>query len=269
MTQTQKIIKYCAIAFAVFLIFLIISGIASIIGTIGNVLNDNDVTENITELNLNTKANILEIDLKATNLIIKKGSELKADTNNENITIKRNDNKLVIREKSHLVLNQKNNADLTVFIPDNINFNAVSINGGAGKIKIEELKSENLFLDLGAGNVTIENLLIERKAEIDGGFGNLTINNGQINNLELDLGVGDLSLTSYLTGEAEINTGVGESNINLLGDAESYSIEVDKGIGDIIIDGVKVNDEYVYGKGLNFLDIDGGIGNIKVNFNKN
>ena len=62
MTTTQKVIKYVALAFAIFLTVSIISGILSAVGLIGNVIDGEDavmdemklyeVSENITSGNL-------------------------------------------------------------------------------------------------------------------------------------------------------------------------------------------------------------------------
>lgn len=269
MTQTQRIIKYCAIAFAVFLIFAIISGIASLLGLIGGVFVINNSDEVINELNLNSNANVLDIDLRGTNLIIKTGTELKAETNNEYVTIEKDNNKLIINEKKHNLFNQTNNKDVIVYVPDNYQFDAVSINNGAGNINMENISTLNLYLDLGAGNVTLSNIEATKKAEIDGGAGKLDINNGNLTNLDLDLGVGDVDIYASLLGKIDVDTGVGSTNLNILGSKDDYQIEVDKGIGEITIDGSNVKDEYRYGRGTNKIDIDGGIGNIKVQFQMN
>ena len=101
MTQTQKIIKYIAIAFAIFLIVTIISAILSGIYGLSNALglrNDNKLVINGTTILGIEDDNIiaLDIDVAYTNLIIKKGDTLKAETNNSNITCKQNNQNLQI-----------------------------------------------------------------------------------------------------------------------------------------------------------------------------
>lgn len=94
----------------------------------------------------------------------------------------------------------------------------------------------------------------------------MTIDKLITENLDLDLGVGKITLTSKLTGINEINSGVGETNINLLGIKEDYQIKVDKGIGSIDIDGENILNNTYYGNGTSRVDIDGGIGSINVRF---
>jgi len=268
MTQTQKIIKYCAIALAVFIVISIMAGIASLFGLISNVIVDEPKTTDFKNLNLNKDANVLDISIKATDLNIVVGSELKLETNNEYIKESRNNNRLTITESKHNILANKENKTLTLFVPEDFVFDVVSINNGAGDININILNAKNLFLDLGAGNVNMSNINVNREAEINGGAGDLDIKDSNINNLELDLGVGNVNLTSVLRGESEINTGVGETKINVLGKIEDYELEIDKGIGNVTVDGVSINSEYRYGHGLNHIDIDGGMGNIDVTFQK-
>ena len=70
-----------------------------------------------------------------------------------------------------------------------------------------------------------------------------------------------------MRNRATVDAGVGEVNINLK-NKDSYVICVEKGIGNITIDGVSVGDGSTYGNGNNRVDISGGIGSIKVNFDK-
>ena len=49
---------------------------------------------------------------------------------------------------------------------------------------------------------------------------------------------------------------------------ENYTIDISKGIGTITLDGEKVEDNKKYENGDNFLEINGGIGNINIEFEK-
>ena len=101
MTTAQKIMKYLAIAFAIFLIVSIISlilfGVYALSGVLG--LKDNskiDVSSNMQTVDIGNKENIvnltditsLDIEVKYTNLIIKNGDTFYYETNNDNIIYK-------------------------------------------------------------------------------------------------------------------------------------------------------------------------------------
>lgn len=51
----------------------------------------------------------------------------------------------------------------------------LEIKKGAGKINIQSLKTQGLYLELGAGDVYIENLVVTKEARIDGGVGEIKI----------------------------------------------------------------------------------------------
>ena len=197
------------------------------------------------------------------NISIKTGNKLKIETNNKNINFKQDNNRLHIKEK-HGWFNKTQNSDLIIYVPQNFIFDMVSIESGAGKLNVDQLLTKNLYLDLGAGKVVINNLNTFDNTEIDGGAGSIEINNGKINNLDLDMGVGQLSLNSTLTGNNKIDSGVGVIDLNLNGTINDYKIKIDKGIGAVNLNGEKVKGNTYYGTGSNLVDVDGGIGNINI-----
>lgn len=268
MTSAQKIIKYFAIGFA----FCIIIGIFSLLmfglSEISTYFDNNDtkVMENLKEININTEAvSILEIDVKYANLTIKTGDDLKAETNNKYITINQDGNKIIISDKKRSWFNN-DKSDLIIYIPENLIFDGVSIETGAGKVEIDSLSAKILEFNLGAGKTSINNLIVLGNAEIDGGAGEFTILNGNISNLDLDTGVGKCTLRSELIGNNEIDVGVGELNITLLGNKEDYRVIAEKGIGSIKLENKNIKSEQVYGTGSNNINVSGGVGSININF---
>lgn len=97
MTTAQKVIKYIATAFAVFLIITIMSAILSggyaLLSAFGLIhTNKNIVTEDLKVISSEVKEiSTLKIDLAFTNLDIKTGDKFKVETNNSKITFT-NDN---------------------------------------------------------------------------------------------------------------------------------------------------------------------------------
>lgn len=263
MIAIQKIIKYLAILFAIFIICSIFFGIMSGFNALSLMFNNDDRTlEYLDSIDIKNVEN-LKIDLKSTNLIIKTGEKLRVETNNESIKYIEKNKTLFIEDKTKWYQNNLKQ-DLIIYVPNNLQFNNVWIEHGAGKIEIEELITSNLDLDLGAGKVEINKLTVTKEAEINGGAGEITVNNSNINNLELNVGVGKTTLTSILTGKSEIDAGIGETNLNLIGSLEDYKIYIEKGVGNASINKETMKNETSYGTGLNFVDISGGIGNINI-----
>lgn len=272
MTTAQKVIKYLAIAFAIFLIITITSAILGTLFALSGILGlKKDIEENLnaemTTTNFeNKEISTLNIEIAFTNLTIKTGDLLKAETDNNNIQFKQDNQKLEIKEKNKKWFSNYEEKELILYLPEDIEFKKVKINTGAGKIDIENLNTENLEFELGAGETEIQKLTVSKECEIDGGAGKLSIRESVINDLDLDMGVGEINLTSSLTGKNEINAGVGNLNIDLQGERESYKIQADKGLGAIKIDENEISNGETFGNGENYIEVDGGIGNIDIDF---
>lgn len=266
MSGFQKTIKYLAIAFAIYLTFNIISGIIYGVSFIGS-LYDNDkniITEKLSDLKINSDTLLLDIDVSSSNIIIKKGDTFKAESNNKYISSRQDKNKLYITEKNHNWLNDNNN--LIIYIPADYVMDNVLIDSGAGKVNIEALSTKELYLNLGAGKVSINNLNVLEKTKIDGGAGDIIIDALEVHNLDLNMGIGKLSFNSKLIGKNKIDCGIGKMELFLIGTLDDYEITLDKGLGKATLDEINMKDNNTYGMGINKIDIDGGVGNIDINF---
>lgn len=271
MTSAQKIIKYLALCLAIFLMFLIISSLLGVFYSVSKILDvqkDNEVTmDKMSTVNFKTDdISSLDINLLFTNLIIKQGNNLYVETNNEKVHFDEENNSLKIKEDSRSILSKNNKGDLILYLPENSQFKTVKIQAKAGKIQIENLVTDFLSLELGAGETSIQRLNVSENCKIESGAGKVSLLDGRIKNLDLDLGVGKFELTSSLLGSNKINAGIGSLELNLLGNKKDYLIKADKGIGTIHVDEAVVSDDSTIGTGENTIKIDGGIGNIDVSF---
>lgn len=271
MTSAQKIIKYVAIAFAFLIIVNIIGVIYFSLSTLSSVLgvrHSSDVTKELHEVEINSKSfSSLHLDLFSANLTIKKGNTLRIQTNSKDIFSKEHGNELLIKEKeNHWYLKNKNK-EVVVYLPEN-KFDEITIETGAGKINIDEINTKKIDFDLGAGKVDIKKLNVSEKAEFDGGAGEINILSGSIRNLDLDLGVGKCFLKSTLTGHTKVDAGVGEVELHVIGSEEDYQVKFSKGIGSIRFHGKPIKEDMLYGIGNNYVEIDGGVGSISLDFEK-
>lgn len=267
MTTTQKVIKYCALAFAIAIIaniiVAILFGVSQLSGILG--LTTNTEIKNMEVISpVKTEPTSLEIDLKTAGLEIKTGPEFTIEANSKNIKVQERGTEVKIKETSHNWIKANNQATVQVTIPEDAIFREMKIETGAGKITVDSLTTDELDLDMGAGKVEIKNLTVTREAEIDGGAGKMDILAGIINNLDLDMGVGKCSLTAILTGTNKIEAGVGELNINLLDTKENYRIQLEKGLGSIKLNQEEVKQNVVYGTGRSSIKVKGGIGTVHV-----
>ena len=146
MNTTQKIIKYLAIAFAVFLIVTIISAILTGLYALSNVLglrNDNETIGEMKTIEIEeSQITTLDIDVAFTNLIIKIDDSFKIETNNNNINYNQDNQNIQITEKAHKWFERNYNGDLILYIPETIEFEKVKI---IITSDTEEYISKNIF----------------------------------------------------------------------------------------------------------------------------
>jgi len=271
MTIIQKIIKYFAIALAIFLAVTIIGGILSAVGIIGGFFSGDDLTGEIQKYSASTEVHNLDIVIKAADIYIKEGNAFSIESNLNNLKVEEKNGRLVIQDmtkgKAQLFgSNAFKDATLTLYIPAGTVFDKINLTTGAGRLTVDNFSASTLDFELGAGEVTIGSLIATKSADIEGGAGKIKVSDGAIRNLELEMGVGQLDLASALTGECQMDLGVGETNITLIGNKDDYKLDLEKGLGSISVDGTNISNNSNIGNGTTKIEIHGGVGAINVNF---
>lgn len=271
MTPVQKLIKLIADAIAVGLVVSIIGGIATVllavsgITSIKNEIDEIKSNEEFALYEVGDDVSKISLNLYTASLAIKQGDEFSVYYG-EGFKIKDKKGILYVEDTIKELLNIASSHTVTVTVPDKKSLSKVSINSGSGSIYIEKLICDTLELDLGVGSTEIDYIKVKSKADIDGGVGAMTISDGTISNLDLSVGVGKSDITAKLTGKSEIEAGIGDVKLSLTGGEKLYTLKGETGIGAIRVDGEKLTDDGVTGNGKNIVEIDGGIGTVKIDF---
>ncbi|MBQ9832631.1 MAG: DUF4097 family beta strand repeat protein [Clostridia bacterium] len=269
MKPWQKTIKYLALAFAILLSVSIISGIIGVFASFSFVFGRDDNVGEMQAFDIKSSIDSIEVDIGATELTIKEGNAFKVESNHRHLTVKENNGCLEIIEKKQMFVSYTGKTSLTLYVPANFVFETADITTGSGRVNIQNLSAHRLKLELGAGEVNIERLMANIEADINGGTGKYTVKNGNINNLDMEMGVGEMNLSSRLTGDCSMSYGIGAANIVLFGNESDYSIEIENGIGHATLNGESMQDNVVYGNGKTDIDIEGGIGDLKIKIEQN
>lgn len=272
MTTTQKIIKYLAIAFALFLvisIFSIIFGLSrEIISSINSDKKDSKLLEEYTTISNNVN-NIesFKIDISNDDIEIKEGEKFEVKTNDPDVKFYHENSKVKIKTDKTFSwhLSNSSRGTIIIYLPNEFNITELDLNLGAGKIDIDKIFVETLLMDLGAGTMTAKEINVYEKATINGGAGNINIYSGTINNLNLKLDAGNASIQSDLTGSNTLTTGVGKLNLGLSRSKDNYKFDISKGLGNIILNDFEVSEDILIGDGEAKIKISGAIGNIIIN----
>lgn len=272
MTTTQKIIKYLAIAFALFLvisIFSIIFGLSrEIISSINNDKKESKLLEEYTTISNNVN-NIesFKIDISNDDIEIKEGEKFEVKTNDPDVKFYHENSIVKIKSDKTFSwhLSNSSRGTIIIYLPNEFNISELDLNLGAGKIDIDKIFVETLLMDLGAGTMTAKEINVYEKATINGGAGNINIYSGTINNLNLKLGAGNASIESDLTGSNTLTTGVGKLNLGLSRSKDNYKFDISKGLGNIILNDFDVLEDILIGDGETKIKISGAVGNIIIN----
>lgn len=287
MSSFQKAIKYSAIAFAIVLAIGIISSIVSVVVGVFSFITGgfelgkrNDNTEKFNRRYIYEDVRSLDIDISAGSLEILSGEDFLVEANDvtKDFSIDFSKNGTIrIREKYRGLrflwfnyrINNSNNTNIKVYIPENYKLDITTIDAGVGKLYIEELNTRKLRVNAGAGEVDGYNIIAD-KVSIDGGVGDISMENVIFNDMDLNSGVGNVFLEGEFKGDNEIDCGVGELDIEIIGDADDYDINIDNGLGKVRLNGEQISREYRKNNNRsNSLDVDGGIGSIDIIFKAN
>ena len=298
MTEFQKIVKGLAVAFAIFLTVSIIGGIFSAIsfgiGGLNQLGNQNGTVagENEEQLNYYDAAKVKSIKLEqvACNIEIVEGDEFSVFS--QNVTSykeKLNSNGVLKIENDSLPffsfgkqINGKT-AKIVITVPKGTDLKKITIDGGAGNMKLENIAADKLEIDAGAGNINLNNVdvteldldggagniegetITANKAEIDAGVGNVEFYEVNFADIDLDCGMGNVKISGIVKGDNKIDCGVGEVEILLKDKIEEYDFSVETGVGNIMIDGEKYGNVNHTNSAANYsFDIDGGVGNCSI-----
>lgn len=264
MTTLQKVIKYLALGFAAVLVLGIICGVAGVVRSLTGLLIEDSVSGEVYEENLTGEIKTLDVSISGAELTITTGDVPSVKVVGDKITVKNVDGHLKIKEKNSLFHATNANKTIVVVLPASLD--SVSIETGAGKLNIEGIEAHKLELSLGAGNTVLKNVTVSGEAQIEGGVGALEVIDSTVRDMDLDMGIGNVSIKAALLGESKFSCGIGDFDLTLTGGKDTYTLDIDKGVGNVTVDGTDVHGSYKVGNGSGRVDIDCGVGSVTVVF---
>lgn len=256
MTRESKKILICVAAIA-----LVIAVVSILIATLiggSSAVGENRIYD------VEGEVKRLEIEIDVADFQIITGDDFSVESNLKNLKLRHTGDRLIITERTAGNPDYEG-ARLVITLPEGTVFSEIDISVGAGQFTADSLSGEDVSLEFGAGDVYIGSLYATREAEIEGGAGKITIDGGSVSDLQLVMGVGELVLKSEILG-GKLVLGVGESKITLLGEREDYTVELNRGIGGITLDGEPVSNGGHFGDGDRRVEINGGIGSVYCSF---
>lgn len=295
MTTFQKIIKYGAIAFGVYLCVIIISAIIFTLTTIFGITigisqlgenwnrrdnstnsSSNEIIESQSYEYTDIKKLDIELSLCKFNIVVDNTL-----TNNLKVEIRNDSNKIYSKQSgSELRIEDDTLTSMDFFksknivpeviisIPNNYEFEIADIKVNINESNVEKLYGKNVKIETGGGRVIVKEV-VANELNIEGGAGEIIVENSKAERLDFEAGVGNAEITTEVTNRADINSAVGRLELNLLGNKENYMIIPSVGIGAVTVDNEKAVSKNVIGSGNQRISIDAGVGEVVVNFIEN
>lgn len=285
MTELQKIIKVFATIFAVFLSISIVGGILMAIFAILNVSSTSSVTDSSSSISSEAKqtsgsgtdakvsysqdftdVDSIKLDCGINDVYIY--ADRSDNTVSVNLDHVSDHDKLELRNGRlyyeegwtrgsgfQWIMDFLNNGfdhqltsgTITIHIPKGLALRSLDMDAGTGYIRLEDIVSNSVELDAGTGYVEIVNV--------------------DFSDTSLDAGTGNISFDGRLSDKTDIDAGTGNIELNIRGKREDYSLDIDKGLGSLNIDGESSSSIKIISSSTpNRLKIDSGVGNIDINF---
>lgn len=127
---------------------------------------------------------------------------------------------------------------ITLVIPKKEELKEIEFSIGAGSCTGDSLSSEVMDVEIGAGNLQLQELKAKKTIEISVGAGNAEIGKLDTKNLEIECETGRCYAEKVTTtSDINLTCDVGYTYLNLNGAKDSYNYDLDCSIGSIKLDG--------------------------------
>ena len=121
-----------------------------------------------------------------------------------------------IRRMSEVIKKMKNRgeeAGITIWIPKNLEMHSVSLSCGAGELVVDNIRTAELDLEVGAGTAEITDFTADQ--------------------LDVSCDVGEVVVAGTANVESQIECGIGAVTYQANGAKEDYSYDLECGVGTI------------------------------------
>lgn len=224
----------------------------------------------IKKLDINIKYGMLTIETHSEDYIAVTTTQADSD-----FKCKKSGNTLKIEDKRReylggILYNEYEGSYVHVFVPEDMFFEEIDIEVGAGDANVETLNCADISIEVGAGTFTGQNIISNKKAKFEVGAGRMDIMELKSKETKLENGVGETIISGTIAGDMTINCGVGSVQLDILGAESDYNYDIDRGIGTIRIGEIEFSGltgrKRIDNNSDTDVKIDCGIGSVQLDF---
>ena len=181
------------------------------------------------------------------------------------------DDTLVICGTSKASSNEQGNlgGSICLYVPEGYEFEKVSLDVGAGSLSVEDLRTDNLEANVGAGKIAF-GTLDAGQATLDCGAGQLTVDELNSRTVEISVGMGSLHLTGDVTESLTADCSMGELKLTLAGEQTDFNYDLSCGMGALKVGSDSYNgmaqEKQINNQADKNMQLECAMGSVKVEF---
>ena len=180
------------------------------------------------------------------------------------------DNTLVIRGNSKVSNGEGNlNGSIDLYVPEGYSFDNVTLDLGAGSLTVEEMQTDSLEANVGAGKMAFGRLYADQ-ATLDCGAGQMTAEELNSRLLEVSVGMGSVRLTGDVTERLTGDCAMGELKLTLAGEQTDFNYDLSCGMGALKVGADSYNgmaqEKQINNQAAKNMELDCAMGSVVVEF---
>jgi hypothetical protein len=220
----------------------------------------------------------LEIDVDTVEFKLVKGEDYGIDfvvSDRAPIEYHLTDGKLTVKQKGYKKLPIKISLGINISdevshdyvilsVPEKNDLQSITMKCGVGELKISEIETEYLDLDIGVGSLNLSDLTA-KKAKIKGGVGEISARDLIAGQLDVEVGVGEVDIEGTFDGDVIIKGGMGDIKLRAKGTEKDFNYQFEQGLGEIELNNKSVHSiKQTDNKADKMLSAESGIGSVSI-----
>lgn len=154
---------------------------------------------------------------------------------------------------------------ISITVPEGTTLSTARIETDLGDIALDGVSAHEAELDAALGNVTVSDGTFD-SLDCDSDLGDVDVTSVTAGRLDCRAEAGEVSALAFSAGEAELEADLGSVTAQVLGERADYSLELSVDMGEITVDGERVQNPYTAPGGPNRLEAKADLGSVTVSF---
>ncbi len=158
---------------------------------------------------------------------------------------------------------------LILYVPAEAILEEISIDLGAGQMKLDGLKAKEMQMDIGAGQILADGLQAD-DISFAVGAGEIALTNAQLKQVKVEVGAGNCEIQGTILGDVDVECAMGNVSFALAGKQNEFNYEIQCVSGNITIGEDEysglVQEQSLSNNASKTMDLECAMGNLEVNF---